>query len=332
MNGHAADQRAANAAAAVSRTALGWVRERPAMPAAVIAFVIIVFGAATTRGFVTVENLKAILFSGSFIGIAAVGTAAIMLSGNLFSLSLGTSISVAAIAFLASLRFGLGAAVILTLLLGIGMFAAQGMVVGIWDANPIIVTIAAGAIQTGLVTWLTSGTQVTPSGTSTVYQKLGGQVLGIPFGFYALVVLALLTAFVLDHTPLGRMLYLMGENRRAARAAGLRVAWVTTGAFALAGLAAGLAGVLLGAFNTTATLSIGGSYTYDAIAAALVGGIAITGGRGSVWRACFGAFFIATVTDLLLLRGYSRGVQILVEGIAVAMMVVLLHVASRRSR
>src|SRR5690348_12215330 len=189
MNGRAADQTAINVASATGRTALTWVRERPVLPVAAIALIVLIFGAATTRGFVTVENLKAILFSGSFIGIAAVGTAAIMLSGNLFSLSLGTSISVAAITFLASLRFGLGAALILTLLLGIGVFAAQGLVVGIWDANPIIVTIAAGAIQTGLVTWLTSGTQVTPTGRSQLYQKLGGQVLGIPFGFYALVAL-----------------------------------------------------------------------------------------------------------------------------------------------
>jgi ribose/xylose/arabinose/galactoside ABC-type transport system permease subunit len=309
-----------------------WLGERPALLAVVAAVVIVAFGATTTRGFLTVGNLKAILFTGSFIGIAAVGTAAIMLSGNLFSLSLGTSISVAAIAFLASLRFGLGAAIALTLLLGIAIFGVQGMVVGIFDANPIIVTIGAGALQTGVVTWMTSGTQVTPSATSTLYQKLGGQFFGIPSGFYALVALAFITAFLLQRTPFGRTVYLMGENRHAARAAGLRIAWITAGAFGLAGLSVGLAGVLLGAFNTTATLSIGGSYTYDAIAAALVGGNAISGGRGSVWRACFGAFFIASVTDMLLLRGYTRGVQILVEGIAVLLIVVLLHVASRRSR
>ncbi|HEV7641520.1 MAG TPA: hypothetical protein VGO39_11690 [Gaiellaceae bacterium] len=297
-----------------------------------MAVIVVVFGAVTTRGFLTSGNLKAILFSGSFIGIAAVGTTAIMLSGSLFSLSFGTSISVAAIAFLASLRFGLGPAIVITLLLGIAIFGVQGMVVGIWDANPIIVTIAAGAAQTGFVTWLTSGAQVTSSNSSSLYQRLGGQVFGIPSSFYALLALALLMTFLLARTPFGRMLYLMGENRRAARAAGLRIAWITTGAFALAGLAASLAGVLLGAFNTTATLSIGGSYTYEAIAATLVGGNAIGGGRGSIWRACFGAFFIASVTDLLLLRGYSRGMQILVEGIAVVVIVVVLHLASRRSR
>jgi ribose/xylose/arabinose/galactoside ABC-type transport system permease subunit len=292
-----------------------------------VALAIAAFAAVTTEGFLTVDNLKAVLFTGSFIGIAAVGTTVIMLSGNIFSLSLGTSISVAAMAFLASLEYGLGAAIFMTLLLGTVIFAAQGLVVGVWDANPIIVTIAAGAIQTGLVTWLSSGTQVTPSGTA--YEKLGGELFGFPVGFYVLLVLTVVSALVLERTSFGHMVYLMGESRRAARAAGLRVAWITMGAFALAGVAAATAGILLGAFNGTATLSIGGSYTYDAIAAALVGGTAIQGGRGSVWRGFFGAFFIAGLTDLLLLRGYSRGVQILVEGIVVVVVVVLTQVGRR---
>ena len=79
-------------------------------------------------------------------------------------------------------------------------------------------------------------------------------------------------------------------------------------------LAAAAAGILLGAFNTTATTSIGGSYTYDAIAATLVGGNAIQGGRGSVWRTLFGALLIADITDLLLLRGYSTGVRVPCRG------------------
>src|SRR5262249_3473756 len=77
--------------------------------------------ALTTDGFLTVANLKAILFTGSFVGIAAVGTSVLMLGGNLFSLSLGTTISVSAIAFLSALRHGLAAAIVLTLLLGLAI-------------------------------------------------------------------------------------------------------------------------------------------------------------------------------------------------------------------
>lgn len=297
-----------------------------------LAVAVAALAAVTTDGFLTVANMKAILFSGSFVGIAAVGTTVLMLSGNLFSLSLGTTISVGAIAFLSALHLGLAVAIVLTLLLGLAIFAAQGAIVGVFDANPIIVSIAAGAIQAGLVTWLTSGTQVVASGSGTAWQTLGGSVLGIPFGFYVLVGFTLFAAFLTYRTTFGRALYLIGENRRAARAAGLRVWLVTSCAFGVAGLAAATAGIVLGAFNGTATLSIGGSYTYDAVAATLVGGTSIQGGHGSVWRAFFGAFFIASVTDLLLLRGYSTGVQILVEGIAVVIVVVLVQVAARSRR
>ena len=192
-------------------------------------------GAVTTDGFVTTDNLKAILFSGSFVGIAAIGTMTIMLSGNLFSLSLGTSISVAAIAFLAALHFGLAVAIVLVLALGMAMFAIQGAIIGLFEANAIIVTIAAGAVQSGVVTWLTAGANQVPSGSSTAYEQLGGELLGIPFGFYVLVVLAVVVSLLLNRTPFGRMTFLMGENRRAAHAAGLPVAWITTGAFAIAG-------------------------------------------------------------------------------------------------
>ena len=182
-----------------------------------LAVAVAALAAVTTDGFLTVANLKAILFSGSFVGIAAVGTTVLMLSGNLFSLSLGTTISVGAIAFLSALHLGLAVAIVLTLLLGLAIFAAQGAIVGVFDANPIIVSIAAGAIQAGLVTWLTSGTQVVASGSGTAWQTLGGSVLGIPFGFYVLVGFTLVAAFLTYRTTFGRALYLIGENRRAAR-------------------------------------------------------------------------------------------------------------------
>lgn len=323
------ESEAAPAPAHAARLALGRLRS-PFAAFLTVAVAVAAVAAVTTEGFLTVANLKAILFSGSFVGIAAVATALIMLNGNLFSLSLGITISVAAISFLSALRYGFVAAVLLTLLLGCAIFAVQGLVVGVWDANPIIVTVAAGAIQSGVTTWLTSGTQVVASGGGTAYDRLGASIAGIPSGFYVLVVITVASAFVLQRTTFGRSLYLVGENRRAARAAGLPVARITTSAFAVAGLGAACAGIVLGAFNQTATLDLGGSYTYDAVAAALVGGIAIQGGHGSVWRAFFGAFFIAAVDNLLLLRGYSTGVQILVEGITVVIAVVLVQIAGRR--
>ena len=91
-----------------------------------------IYGAATTEGFLTVSNMKAILTAASFVGIIAVGLTVIVLSGNLFSLALGQTAAISAMVFLYSLRWGLVAGILLTLLLGLAIGAVQGFAVGAW--------------------------------------------------------------------------------------------------------------------------------------------------------------------------------------------------------
>jgi len=116
------------------------------------------------------------------------------------------------------------------------------------------------------------------------------------------------------------------------RAAGLPVALLTTAAFAVAGFCVAVTGVLVAGFAQNVNLQVAGTYTFDAIAAILVGGSAVTGGWGSVGRTVIGALIIATVTDMLLLVGASTGMQILVKGLIVTMVVVLLHLSRRERR
>jgi len=113
----------------------------------------------------------------------------------------------------------------------------------------------------------------------------------------------------------------------------LPLAAIGTRVFVIAGASAALAGIMLAAFNHSASLLLNrGTLNYDAIAAALIGGTAISGGKGAIWRALLGAIVIATVTDLVLLRGYSTGVQILIKGLIVVGFVVALHLRSREDR
>ena len=121
-----------------------------------------IYGAVTTTGFLTVSNLKAILTAAAFVGIIAVGLTVIMLSGNLFSLALGQTAAVTAMFFLYSLQFGLAAAIVLTLLLGLVIGAVQGFAVGAWGANPIIITIGAAGLMEGLAVWLSHGQSIVP--------------------------------------------------------------------------------------------------------------------------------------------------------------------------
>jgi ribose/xylose/arabinose/galactoside ABC-type transport system permease subunit len=287
---------------------------------AVYAFVallaaLIVFGAFATPGFLSISNLSAILTSTAFVGIIAVGSTLIMLS---------------AILFMALLHYGVVAAIVGTLLAGTAIFAIQGALVGLIGANPIIVTIGAGAIQEGIIGWLSPGDITPPPGANIEF--LARTIFGLPFSVYVFLGLALVLDLCMRHTRFGLEIYLLGENQPAARAAGLPVALLTTAAFAVAGFCVAVTGVLVAGFAQNVNLQVAGTYTFDAIAAILVGGSAVTGGWGSVGRTVIGALIIATVTDMLLLVGASTGMQILVKGLIVIMVVVLLHLSRRERR
>lgn len=283
----------------------------------------------TTDGFATSDNMKAVLLSSSLVGMLAIGQTLIMISGSFFSLSLGTSTAASAMVFLWALQWGTVPAIILAILFGAAVSAIQGLPVGAWGANPIIVTIGAGVVLTGIVVTLTDGATVRPPLDAPSIDFLVRPVAGIPFGFYVLSVATVLAELLLRRSRLGMLSYLVGENRASARAAGLPVGLVVTGVFAVAGACAAVAGILAGAVQQGATFSIEGTLAFDAIAATLVGGAAVAGGRGSAVRTLAGTLGIAAISSALLLRGYPGGTQILVKGVIVFVVVIALHLRDR---
>jgi simple sugar transport system permease protein/ribose transport system permease protein len=246
------------------------------------------------------------------------------------SLAVAQTASVVAMVFLATQQLGLAAAILLGLLCGVAITALQGAVVGFWAANPIVTTIAAGFAVGGIATWISGGTTVYPR--VAAFDGLNSTPLGLPLAVYVLLALTALAQWVLRRTTVGKRLYLLGENPAAARAAGLPVAWVTVAAWAFFGACIALTGVFLAAFNTSATAGLGGTLSLDAIAAVLAGGTAIGGGHGSALRTLGGAVLISVISDLLLLRGFSTGIQLLAKGLLVLFVVIAVHVRSARGR
>jgi ribose/xylose/arabinose/galactoside ABC-type transport system permease subunit len=296
----------------------------------VVALVVVVIGMITTQGFFSLSNLKAILASVGLVGIVAIGMTVIMISGAFVSLSLGTTAAVTAIFFVYALQFGIVPAIMMTIVLGVAVGAVQGLIIGGWEANPIIVTIAAGAVQSGITVAISHGRTISPA--NDAYQFLNATPLGLPVSLYVLVGLVAIVEFLMRRTRFGHHVYMTGDSRTAARAAGLPLARIGAGVFGLACGVTAIAGILLGAYNQSASLLLDKTLTYDAIAATLVGGAAVAGGRGAIWRTLLGAVAIATVTDLLLLRGYSSGVQVLVKGLVVLIVVVAVHLRSEETR
>lgn len=294
------------------------------------------YGAINTDGFFTMANYRAILAQSAYVGVFTVATALIMISGNLFSLSIGITGAITASTALALLPQGPWVAILGTLALGIVVFGLQGFLVGAFGANPIIVSIAAGGLQQAIFLWASNGATIVPPIGNTDFawltELVNVPVIGnLPVSVFILFGLVIVLELILRLTRWGRMLYLVGENRQAARAAGLPVARIIIIAFALAGLCVGIAGIELGAFNGSGSLLVQSTFTYDAIAAAVVGGIAVTGGKGRIWQALAGAIFVQAIADILLLRGYSQGWQILVKGLIVLGAVVLIRLNQSRS-
>jgi ribose/xylose/arabinose/galactoside ABC-type transport system permease subunit len=279
--------------------------------------------AVTTHRFLTVANAKAIMTSASTVGILALGLTFIVLAGGLVSLAIASTAVVAAMVFLHALGLGLVAALALAVLLGMLITAAQGLLIGALSANPIVLTIGASFLIDSIGEKLSHGGIVQPAAGG--FAALNGTALGIPISVYLLLAAAALFELLMRRTVLGHQLLLVGENRAAARAAGLPVARIIVWAFALAGAAFGLGGALLGAYNNGASQLLEGTLTFDAIAAVLVGGNLISGGRGSPLRTLGGAVVIATLSDMLLLRGLGTGGQLLLKGILVIAVVVSMH-------
>jgi len=295
---------------------------------AALGLVVLVVLALTTDRFLSVENIKAILSSASIVGIMALGLTFITLIGSLVSLAIAATAVMGAMVFLAELHLGLVPALAISMAAGAVVTALQGLIIGAWGANPVILTIGAGFLLSGITTKASSGVIVQPTGGG--YSTLNSTPLGVPVGVYVMVALALLFQFVLKRTVLGRRITLIGENRDAARAAGMRIPRITAIAFAVAGASFALGGAFLGAFNKGASAQLEGTSTFDVIAAVLVGGTLISGGRGSALRTLAGAIVIATISDLLLLRGFDTGAQILLKGVLVVVVVLATWVASRR--
>ncbi|MFD2421721.1 ABC transporter permease [Amycolatopsis pigmentata] len=299
--------------------------------AAPVAIGLLVIASVTTDGFATWENAKAIVASVAVIGPVAIAATLIMVSGSLFSLSLGVTAATSGMLFLSLLDRGLLIAIVVTLVAGALVFAAQGWAIGAWGVNPVIITIGAGSLQAAVAAELSGGNNVLAPAGFPGLDLLSRNVLGLPMGVYLFAAVAAAVHGLLSRTSWGRGIYLVGQNRQAAYVAGLPVTAILTAAFAVAGVCVALAGLVQAASITSANLAAQGTLTFDATAAAVVGGNAVQGGRGSVPRTLAGVMIIATVTDLFLIRGYSTGMQLALKGLLV-MVFVFLSAKSRAAR
>lgn len=288
-------------------------------------FLLVVIVSILNPSFLEPLNLLNLLRQVAINALIAFGMTFVILTG-------GIDLSVGAILALSSaLTAGMmvvGVDPIVAILIGCILGALMGMVNGLFitigKMAPFIATLATMTIFRGLTLVYTGGNPITGLGDNYLFQLFGrGYFLGIPVPAITMI-LAFVFLFVLLHkTPFGRKTYAIGGNEKAALISGIKVPKVKIMIYSLSGMLAALAGAILTSRLNSAQPTAGTSYELDAIAAVVLGGTSLSGGKGRIFGTLIGALIIGTLNNGLNLLGVSSFYQMVVKGIVILIAVLL---------
>jgi ribose transport system permease protein len=287
--------------------------------------------------FLQIENLVNVMRQSSYTGIIALGMTFVIISGGI-DLSVGAMAAFVASCGVLVMNFFLKisgpgneagpilAGIGVMILLGVAAGALNGFLVTKGKIVPFIVTLGTMSI------WRYVSLQMANAGefashsqaygelgmSKVISFQIGGQNASLPTPVLALFLLALGLSFVLNNTRYGRYLCAVGSNSRVAQYSAVRVDRVRFWAYAIIGGCIGLSAALLAArFNTVSTPNFGLGFELDAIAAVIIGGTAMMGGRGSVWGTVIGVFMLQIIQNMLNMAGLSPYLQGVVKGIVI---------------
>ncbi len=221
--------------------------------------------------------------------------------------------------------------------LAIGVALALGAVIGLvngWlitkrNVPPFVATLGVYVFVLGAQVAYTRGipSGFVPEGLNVVNQSIGP----LPFPFVLWAIFNLIFAFILYATPYGRRIYAIGSNREAARLSGIHVDRIVVSVYVLCSLMAVVAGVVLSGYVGYIDRYLGRGFDLDSIAAAVVGGTAFTGGRGSLLGTAAGVLIVQFLSNITLVLGLDEPVQLIVKGLVIVAAVALYSVAARKS-
>ncbi len=290
--------------------------------------VLIVIASLLSDRFLTVPNLLNVLRQIAIVGILAMGMTFVILTAGI-DLSIGSILGLSVVLYAGLLEgWGLPAAITLGMLAGAGAGLVNGIGVAYAGIPAFIMTLGMLSFARGLAFIYTGGTPI-PILDETFYNFGNGYFLGIPIPALVLIATLLASAFVLGMTPFGRSVYGIGSNEEAARMSGVPVRLYKTVVYVISGGLAALAGVVYSSQLGIGTPIAGQGYELDAIAAVVVGGTSLFGGKGSVWGTFIGTLIIGVLANTLNLNGVDPFVQQLVKG---ALIVVAVFGMSRANR
>ncbi|HTR13107.1 MAG TPA: ABC transporter permease [Roseiarcus sp.] len=269
----------------------------------------------TTHRFLTPGNLNNLALQVSIVALIAIGSTAVIIVGGI-DLSPGSAIALLTMLLAMMLKFwgiGFWPAIGLTVLGGAAIGLVNGAITAYLRIPAFITTLAGYSAFRGLAFMFNNGSPVFEA-SNRLEPLFYGQVLGIPLPLVYIVVFFAAAHWLMRHTRLGRSIYAVGGNANAARLSGINVRNVQLSAFVLAGLMAGIAAVLMAARLNSGSPNYGVGLELSAIAAAVIGGASLSGGRGDMIATLFGALTVTIVQNGLNLNAVQTSTQNIVLG------------------
>jgi ribose transport system permease protein len=273
--------------------------------------------------FLKSANLLSVFQSAAFVAIVAYGMVFLLAQGEI-DLSVGGSYAVSLLITGKLMGSGMNPwlGLIVAPIIGALLSALNGVVANLFSIPVIIVSIGTLTMYGGVATVVTDGQALSNLPvTNSFFTKLGGNLAGVPAAVWVAVLVGVVLTLVFTRTRFGVHVRAVGSNRDAARLSGISPERVRILALLLTGALCGLAGVLTLAYAQNADASIGNGYELEVIAAAIIGGTAVTGGRGTVPGALLGALVVAVITSGLVFYAVNPNWNDVVSGAVVVIAV-----------
>ena len=268
--------------------------------------------------FLTTKNIFNVLRQTSVNAIIAAGMTFVILTGGI-DLSVGSILAISGAVCASMLVSG-------SLVIGAVVGFLNGFVISKGKLQPFIATLATMTILRGLTLVFTDGKPITlGSGDLAVaFGKIGGgTILGIPTPAIIMIVVFLVCGYVLNNTTMGRHTYALGSNEDAAKLSGLNTDKIKIAVYTVSGILAAVAGIIITSRLYSAQPTAGESYELDAIAAVVLGGTSLTGGKGKISNTIVGALIMGVLSNALNLLDVSSYYQMMIKGVVILIAVLL---------
>lgn len=274
-------------------------------------------------GFLRPSNIFNLLRQVSINALIAFGMTFVILTGGI-DLSVGSILALSSVIMAKLLSSGINPiiAILAACIIGLLLGAINGLVISYGKVAPFIATLATMTIYRGFTLVLTNGNPITGLGDSFIFQVFGKGYLGIiPIPVITMAIAFIILYIILNKTPFGRKVYAIGGSEKVSFLVGININKIKVLIYSLTGILVALSGAILTSRLNSAQPTAGESYELDAIAAVVLGGTSLSGGKGNILGTLIGALIIGTLNNGLNLLGVSSFYQMVVKGVVILLAV-----------